>query len=65
MASITWLDFTLPDEQAEPALTEKPAKSSAITALVAGQPGKPRQIVFTKRGASCEKQITEGQADRI
>src|SRR6185369_11720949 len=39
IAARTWLSRTLPDEQAAPALTMTPARSSAITCVAAGTPG--------------------------
>src|SRR5262249_36508611 len=38
--------LTLPDEQAEPALTATPARSSAITCVSAPTPGMATQIVL-------------------
>ena len=43
---------TLPDEQAEPALTATPARSSAITWVSAFTPGMERQVVLGSRGAA-------------
>ena len=50
MASSTWLRRTLPEEQAEPAVTITPARSSAITWVEAGTPGMAMQSVLERRG---------------
>ncbi len=50
MAASTWEASTLPDEQAEPALTAMPARSSAITSVSALAPGTAMQAVFGRRG---------------
>src|SRR5262249_37892387 len=55
IAVSTWLCRTLPDEHAEPALTAKPSRSSAITSVSAFIPDAAIQIVFGKRGASSPK----------
>ena len=51
MADRTADRVTLPDEQAEPALTATPAKSSAITCVSAFTPGMEIQVVLGRRGA--------------
>ena len=50
--SSTWLGFTLPDEQAEPALIATPAMSNAITIVSAAFPDAAIQLVLPSRGAS-------------
>jgi hypothetical protein len=51
MAANTWLRDTLPLEHADPALTEMPAKSIAITNVSAFNPLKAKQLVLAKRDA--------------
>ena len=43
--------LTLPDEQAEPALTATPARSRAITWVSAFTPGMEMQVVLGSRAA--------------
>ena len=58
----TWLRRTLPDEQAAPALTATPSRSSAITAVSALMPGTATQMVLASRGASCAEDHGVGQS---
>ena len=51
MADRTAERVTLPDEQAAPALTQTPARSSAMTWVSAFTPGMEMQVVFTSLGA--------------
>src|SRR5581483_10793749 len=52
IACSTWLGPTLPEEQAAPALTITPARSSAITWVSAAMPGSAIAEVFGRRGAA-------------
>ena len=65
IAVITWLSLTLPEEQAAPALTQKPARSSIITAFWAGKPGKYKADVLARRGALLPITSIWGQAVMI
>ena len=47
----TRLGFTLPDEQAEPALTAKPARSRPMIWVSEGRPSTPKQETPATRGA--------------
>ena len=60
IASSTWLRVTLPDEQAEPALTITPARSSAITCVDDATPGIAIESVFGRRGASAPNTAASG-----
>ena len=44
--------FTLPDEQAAPALTQTPARSSAMTCVSARTPGMEIQVVLPSLGTA-------------
>ena len=50
MAVSTAERLTLPDEQAAPALTQTPARSSAMTCVSALTPGMEMQVVLGSRG---------------
>ncbi len=64
MASSTRLAFfTLPDEQAEPALTAKPARSICITCVSPAQPGTAKHEVLGRRGAPLPIKMRSGAAD--
>ena len=52
IAAKTWLGPTLPDEQAAPALTITPSRSSAMTWVSADIPGIAIAAVFGNRGTS-------------
>ena len=52
MAASTWLALTLPDEQAEPALTITPARSSRHELQFARKPGAATHRVLGRRGAA-------------
>ena len=52
--------ITLPAEQAEPALTETFARSSAINCLSLRTPGREKLLVFGKRGTSSQKIFVAG-----
>src|SRR6056300_1468367 len=65
IAAITWLSLTLPEEQAAPALTQKPAKSSIITAFCADRPGKYKADVLARRGTLPPITSISGQAAMI
>jgi hypothetical protein len=47
--------WTRPDEQAAPALTAKPARSSAMTWVSLATPGNAMQVVLATRGAAAPK----------
>ena len=51
IASSTWLAPTLPDEQAAPALTAMPARSSAMTSVSALGPASASADVLGSRGS--------------
>src|SRR5258708_35981066 len=51
IAASTWLGPTLPEEQAAPALTMTPSRSSAMTWVSAGVPGHAVAGAFGKRCA--------------
>ena len=51
IAASTWLGPTLPDEQAAPALTITPSRSSAMTWVSAGTPGIAIAEVLGRRSA--------------
>lgn len=57
IARRTRLARTLPDEQADPAETAKPARSICITCVSPFQPGVTRQSVFGSRGTSFPTEI--------
>ena len=50
MARSTCEDWTRPEEQAAPALTAMPARSSAITWVSAPNPATAKQLVLGSRG---------------
>ena len=52
MAASTGEALTLPDEQAEPALTRTPARSRAMTWVSEAKPGVATQRVLGRRGAA-------------
>jgi len=52
MADRTADRVTLPDEQAAPALTQTPARSSAMTWVSAFTPGIEMHVVLTSRGTA-------------
>ena len=55
----------MPDEQAAPAETATPAKSSAITWVSAATPGRIRLVVLGRRGAPLPAMIASGAIDAI
>ncbi len=60
MASSTWLAPTLPDEQAAPALTAMPARSSAITSVSAACRARRCTTCWARRGASAPMTTASG-----
>src|SRR6516165_4071800 len=60
IAARTWLGPTLPDEQAAPALTITPSRSSATTWVSAAIPGSAIAEVFGKRGAAAPSTTASG-----
>ena len=63
IAARTWLGPTLPDEQAAPALTMTPSRSSAMTWVSAAVPGIAIADVFGRRPITAPSTIASG-ADR-
>ena len=62
IAASTWLGPTLPDEQAAPALTMTPSRSSAMTCVSAATPGIASAVVFGKRGTAAPMTSASGTA---
>jgi len=57
MAASTWDAATLPEEQAAPDDTAKPAKSRPITAVSALAPGTATSVVFGSRSVELPKMM--------
>ena len=60
IAASTWLGPTLPEEQAAPALTMTPSRSSAMTWVSAATPGIAIAEVFGRRGAAAPSTTASG-----
>src|SRR5206468_3494094 len=61
IARSTCEGLSLPEEQAAPALTATPARSSAITWVSLDSPGRPRQLVLGRRGPAAPNTRASGR----
>src|SRR5690606_41757026 len=61
----TRLAPTLPDEQADPAEIETPARSNAMSAVSALTPGMAKKTVLGRRASPSPKIIAPGTASRM
>src|SRR3954451_382393 len=62
IALSTWLGPTLPDEQAAPALTITPSRSSAMICVSEATPGSASAVVLGRRGAAAPITSASGTA---
>ena len=65
MLSSTWLGPTFPAEQAAPALTMTPSRSSAMTCVSAAIPGIASAVVFGNLGAALPMTMASGAVAAI